>query len=337
MRLRVGIIGLGCTWEHRHKPALRALSDRFEVRAVYDQVAHRAAHVAEELGCDAAEGFTAIIERRDIDAVFLLTPQWFRLQPILTCCRVGKPVYCEKALELEIDRAAELGPLIKQSGITCMVEFAGRLWPVTVRLKELLASRLGPATMVFCDLRSLNRDNGNPYTSWVEDGLSGSFLEVGIRLADWCTYVLGREPTSVQAFAGHFVAPEPAEDFESLLAEFGPGAFAQITLGRYLSARWPAAARFRRPPPLQVVAERGVAMLDPPHELAWFDVEGPHHERLESERPVGEMLAEMFYRGVAEKRGHFPTIDDDYRATQLVLEARRSHREGRRLAVSIKL
>jgi len=61
------------------------------------------------------------------------------------------------------------------------------------------------------------------------------------------------------------------------------------------------------------------------------------HERLESERPVGEMLAEMFYRGVAEKRGHFPTIDDDYRATQLVLEARRSHREGRRLAVSIKL
>lgn len=328
---------MGATWEQRHKPALVALADRFEVRAVYDQVAHRAGHVAEELGCDVADGFTTLVERRDIDAVYLLTPQWFRLQPIWACCRVGKAVYCEKGLELEIERTEELARLIKESGITCMVEFAERLWPVTVRLKELLASRLGPAVMVFCDLRGLNRDHPNPYTSTVDDGPAGSFLEVGIQMADWCAYVLGRKATTVQAFGGHYVAPGSVEDFELMLAEFGEGAMAQITLGRYLSARWPAAARYRRSAPLQVVAERGVAMLEPPHELAWFDVEGPHEERLESERPVGEMLAEMFYRGVAEKRGKFPTIDDNYRAARLVLEARRSHAEGRRLAVEIEM
>ena len=38
MKLRIGLIGVGTHWETRHLPALRALSDRFEVRAVCDPV-----------------------------------------------------------------------------------------------------------------------------------------------------------------------------------------------------------------------------------------------------------------------------------------------------------
>ena len=46
MKLRVGLIGLGNNWETRHRPALRSLSDRFEVRAVCDQIALRAEQAA---------------------------------------------------------------------------------------------------------------------------------------------------------------------------------------------------------------------------------------------------------------------------------------------------
>ena len=42
MKLRVGLIGLGDFWHNRHAPALRMLSDRFELRAVCDQVVIRA-------------------------------------------------------------------------------------------------------------------------------------------------------------------------------------------------------------------------------------------------------------------------------------------------------
>ena len=38
-RLRVGVVGLGRLWEVRHKPALARMKDRFQVVAVYDQVA----------------------------------------------------------------------------------------------------------------------------------------------------------------------------------------------------------------------------------------------------------------------------------------------------------
>ena len=54
MKLRVGVIGLGEVWQQRHAPALRMLADRFEVRAVCDQVAHRAQQAAAEF--NAARG-----------------------------------------------------------------------------------------------------------------------------------------------------------------------------------------------------------------------------------------------------------------------------------------
>jgi predicted dehydrogenase len=42
MKLRVGLVGLGDAWEKRQRPALRAMSDRFEVRAVCAEVQMRA-------------------------------------------------------------------------------------------------------------------------------------------------------------------------------------------------------------------------------------------------------------------------------------------------------
>ncbi len=46
MRLRVGIVGLGPQWESRYLPALRLLTDRFEVRGVCEQLSHRAERAA---------------------------------------------------------------------------------------------------------------------------------------------------------------------------------------------------------------------------------------------------------------------------------------------------
>jgi predicted dehydrogenase len=67
MRLRVGIVGLGSQWESRHLPALRALADRFEVRGICEQVAHRAQRAATELGTVPVDGFRALAARDVFD------------------------------------------------------------------------------------------------------------------------------------------------------------------------------------------------------------------------------------------------------------------------------
>ncbi len=78
MKIRVGLIGLGDVWQLRHAPALRALGDRFEVRAVCDPVRHRAEQAAAEFHAEAVDGYHVLVQREDIDAVLVLSPQWFQ-------------------------------------------------------------------------------------------------------------------------------------------------------------------------------------------------------------------------------------------------------------------
>jgi len=63
MKLRVGLVGLGDAWQQTHAPALRALADRFEVRAICEQVGHLAERAAAEFSAAAVDGYRALAGR----------------------------------------------------------------------------------------------------------------------------------------------------------------------------------------------------------------------------------------------------------------------------------
>ena len=158
MKLSVGVIGIGHSWQMSHLPALRALSDRFQVRAICDPVQHRAAQAAEQLKADVHAGFRALTMRNDIDAVLLLSASWFGPMPIYAACDAGKAIYCAAALELAGDEAGVLRDRVRDAGIAFMAEFPCRLSPATLRLKELIATRLGPPRLLFCNRRRARRE-----------------------------------------------------------------------------------------------------------------------------------------------------------------------------------
>jgi predicted dehydrogenase len=108
MKLRVGLVGLGKAWEVRHRPALRALADRFEVRAICEQVGVRAEQAAKEFGATAMDGYRALAAREDIDAILMLAEQWYGWLPILAACEAGKAIYCATPLQLTLDEAREI-------------------------------------------------------------------------------------------------------------------------------------------------------------------------------------------------------------------------------------
>src|SRR5260221_9312707 len=116
MKLRVGLIGLGKAWEVRHRPALRALADRFEVRAICEQVSVRAEQAAKEFGATAVDGFRALCSREDIDAILMLAEQWYGWLPILAACDSGKAIYCAAPLQLSLDEAKQIKDRVDQSG-----------------------------------------------------------------------------------------------------------------------------------------------------------------------------------------------------------------------------
>jgi predicted dehydrogenase len=335
MKLRVGVVGLGEAWEARHRPALRAMADRFEVRAFCDPVAHLAERAAREFGAVAVDGFRALTARDDVDVILMLSSEFFGPLPILAACEFGKAVYCAAALDIDPGRAKEVKTRVEHAGVAFMAEFPRRTMPATLRLKELIATRLGQPRLLFCHARQRltnNKRNGQLHAGYQYPSGMRELME----LVDWCRYVVGEDPKSVVGIQHREGAGQEC-DYQMLSLDYsvgeGPGAgvLAHISFGSYLSPRWPEAVAFRPPAALQVCCENGVAFVDLPATLVWFDEAGQHLESLESERPVGERLLTQFHRAVTSLVRKTSDLEDAYRALHIVQNGRQSFRDNRRV------
>jgi predicted dehydrogenase len=335
MKLRVGLVGLGQTWEVRHRPALRALADRFDVTAVCDQIAVRAEQAARDFGAQAIDGFRALANRPDVDAILMLAPQWFGYLPVLAACDAGKAIYCATTLEIDLEEARRIKQRVEEAGVAFMSEFPRRQSPATIRLKELIATRLGPPRLLFCHMRRPAEELGGSTRASTRISPTGDLIE----LVDWCCYVVGRKPTSVLGI--QHAGPDGSDDYQMMNLDFSPedalgsGSTAQISCGRYMPIKWQEATAYRPPAALQVACERGIAFIDLPTTLVWFDEAGRHQESLDSERPVGEQLLGQFHRSVTSLVRNAAGLDDAYRALAIVQQARTSHAQWRRIALEL--
>lgn len=343
MKLRVGLIGLGDQWQSRHRPALKALSDRFEVRAICCEVAEKSRQAAEEFGAIAMDGFRAMVERDDIDAVLALSPEWYGPLPILAACDAGKAVYSSAALDVSQDQALEIRQRIEQAGIAFMAELPRRHAPATIRLKELIATRLGPPRLLFCHERL-------PMEGQSNSRRRGDYCPLAWRnlmeLVDWCRYLMNNDPVSVIS-AIHEQHDEQTDLFYQMVSltfpphspsdNTGKGSStfpqAQLSIGHYIPERWPDALSFNRPASIQVCCENGMAFIDLPSNLVWFDDAGQHTESLESERPVGEQMLDRFHRAVTSLIRKTTDPDDAYHAMKIVVSAYQSAKSGSRVTI----
>jgi predicted dehydrogenase len=333
MKTRVGVIGLGSDWEQRHAPALRALADRFEVRAVCDPVGRLAQGAAHEFNAVVVDGYHALCAREDVDAILLFAPGWFGPLPLLAACQAGKAAYCGSELSLHLEEADMVRRRVAESGIAFMAELVRRHAPSTIRLKELIATNLGPPQLLFCHQRLTPTQRNSSSRSENQH----SFQRELVDLVDWCCYVVGRPPTWVSGVIHRRRDPNGQDDYQMLSLDFsdrdrpGTGPIAQVSCGRYIPERWREAASYRPLAELQVSCENGIAFVDLPSTLVWFDEAGRHHETLDSDRPVGEHLLTQFYRAVTSLVCKQSDLQDVYTALLIVQEANRSFREGSRI------
>jgi predicted dehydrogenase len=279
-----------------------------------------------------------LAESEDIDAVMLLSARWYGALPILAACDAGKAIYCAAALDLDTQAADEVRQRVRDAGVAFMAEFPCRLAPATLRLKELMATRLGRPRLLFCNRRQTARTTGT--ASYTSD------MRQLIEMVDWCRDVVGEEATSVVGAAhaslsagGTDPNEEPFKDYLVMTLDFSPageigtGAVAQIACGSYVSPKWPDAAAFRRPADLQVVCQRGIAFLDLPHTVIWFDDAGQHSELLDHDRPVGEQSLLHFHRQVSSLVLKTASLEDAFQALTIVNRAQESYLQGTRLTL----
>ena len=126
-------------------------------------------------------------------------------------------------------------------------------------------------------------------------------------------------------------------DYFSLSLEFaGPtaddkGAMAMIACGQYVPKSCEESLSYRRPADLKVVCDNGLAFVDLPNTVAWFDSAGQHLETLDHERPVGEQLLMHFHRAVESLVLKSASLEDAHRALAIASKARQSCVTGQRI------
>ncbi len=340
MKLRVGLVGLGDQWTTRHAPAFRALADRFEITAVCCEVFERARKVAAEFDATPMHGFRNLVDRQDIEAILYLSPQWFGPLPILAACDNGKAVYTSAALDVTPIQAAEIRHRVEAAGIAFMAELPRRYSPATLRMKELIATRIGQPQLLFCHQRLF-------LESQQDQRRKGQMCPIVWRnlmeLVDWCRYLVGDNPNSVVSSIFENNDPQSNQFYQMVNLDFPPvrdsdGAaswkpMAQLSVGHYIPQRWPDALSFRRPPSVQIRCEKGMAFIDLPSNLIWFDDAGQHHESLEAERAPGEQMLNQFYRSVTSLVRHNQDPENAWRAMKIVVDAHRSASTNQRIEI----
>src|SRR5438105_3715680 len=141
-RIRVGIIGVNPDrgWAAQaHIPALKSLSDDFEITAL-STTRHESADVARKLfGVPAAfDNHQELVNSASVDVVVVTVKVPYHLELVTAALDAGKAVYCEWPLGNGLNEAERLAALAKKKGVLAVAGLQARAAPSVAYVRDLI-------------------------------------------------------------------------------------------------------------------------------------------------------------------------------------------------------
>jgi myo-inositol 2-dehydrogenase/D-chiro-inositol 1-dehydrogenase len=137
------------------------------------------------------------------DALVICSPTPTHADYIEQAAAQGRPVFCEKPIDLSAARVRPCLAAVRQAGVTLMVGFNRRFDPHFAALKARLdAGEIGRLEL----LTIISRDPSPPPISYVASS-GGLFRDMMIHDLDMARFLLGEEPVSVSAAASCLIDP----------------------------------------------------------------------------------------------------------------------------------
>jgi predicted dehydrogenase len=121
--LRVAVLGAGRIGTIH---AANIAADRRTKLVVVADPYKNAEELAKQLGCETSLDCPAAIEREDVDAVLIGTPTDTHVDLMLRAVKLGKPVLCEKPIDLDIERERAAVALVEKVNGRVMLAFNRR-------------------------------------------------------------------------------------------------------------------------------------------------------------------------------------------------------------------
>src|SRR6202140_1645543 len=229
-KLGVGVLGVG-TMGKQHAYNLRHRIPEAQLIAVADTDIQRAKAVAAEL--EIAHYFNsieALVERKDIQAIIVVTPAKFHGSAMRVCARAGKDIFCEKPFTLTVEEADQMLEVTGKAGVRVQVGHVRRYDPPNVKAKKRIeAGEIGEPVI----FKSLARDPAPPPVSYLASGVNGMFFQDStVHEFDLGRWLMDDEISEIHAYGAVLVFPEIAQfndiDTALLNMRFSRGALGAV-------------------------------------------------------------------------------------------------------------
>jgi len=320
--LSLGVLGLGEAWETTYRPALERLGERTKLAAVYASAWNAGDGLTRSLNCQHAGSMRALM-RSGLDGVIVLDPGWYGWFPVRAAIDAGCNLCSPLPQKCDPQSLATLASEAKSRGVLIVPELRLRATPATLRLRELLATEMGPISEITIGAASRTCPGGR---------------RVLTEIIDWCQVVIGTAPETI-ACLGHSTGT-PHEQ-RTVTLTFRPPKGRSEPTRVAIQLAWPHTVvnsveerGVKLPPadvwPLEfcIACRDGEARLEDAVHLRWRCGGREREESLSTERTAASVVIDHFARRLAGGLIPVPDLMDVSRACELARLADESMHHG---------
>ena len=220
-RLRVGIIGCGEIAVHHAKGIHGA--NNAEIGMVMDVVPDLAKDLGEKYNVPYTTDIDALLNQKDIDAVYIATPHHLHAPLTVKAVRAGKHVMVEKPMAVNLTQAKEMIDECRKAEVVLSVCFVLRYLASTIKARELIQREAIGKVIAIETLAMAEKPasywqggyTGRAKSDWrtSKDKSGGGILIMNVsHNIDTMRYITGLEVKRVYSEYDTFATPVEVED-----------------------------------------------------------------------------------------------------------------------------
>jgi len=194
MTKTVAVIGCGRISDTAHFPALSKLDD-VRIKYACDLIIEKAIAKKEKYPKieNVIEDYKIALNDPEVDAVFVLTPNYAHYEITMDALKAGKHVFCEKPITVNYALSKEMADEAEKQGKILNIGVCNRYHKSVEMLEELVREgRFGKIYHVYCSFRSFRSipGLGGAFTTKAQSG-GGVLIDWGVHFLDLILYILG--------------------------------------------------------------------------------------------------------------------------------------------------
>lgn len=199
--MKIAVIGCGGIANAAHFPTFANIED-IEVKYVVDLVLRRAQAACEKLRAKKAiTDYKEVLSDSEVEAVYVLTPNYSHYTITMDCLRANKHVFCEKPITVSYKLAKEMQDLANQKGLILNIGVCNRFHKSVEIIKEMYDSgKLGELYHIYCSFRHYRSipGLGGAFTTKEKSG-GGVLIDWGVHFLDLIMYIVEGNAKTVSA------------------------------------------------------------------------------------------------------------------------------------------